>query len=168
MKFTTALLLGYVLAQQPEAFKPETFVNEWFRRWNALDGTAATTDKFLELYHPTAMHQASPTAKQIGPVFFEASAGIRKMAEDFGKSNTEAAYRLETVTANELSKQLYYVTQGPWGGPAIAVEFVGAYTVRETKKRYMFPGVAIFHVRDGKILYARIYSTRDELAEVRP
>ncbi len=52
--------------------------------------------------------------------------------------------------------------------PAVSVPFVGAYTVRETRKRYMYPGAAFFHIKDGKIIYARFYSSRDELAEVRP
>lgn len=163
------LVPWFVSAQQkPSAPSPQKVVEEWFQRWNALDGSEANTQKFLELYQPNAVHQAGPSAKQIGPVFFEAREGIRKMAEDFGRANTETAFRIETVSANEKSMQLFYVTEGPWGGPAVGIQYVGAYTVRETKKRYMYPGAAFFHIKDGKIVYARFYSTRDELTEVRP
>jgi ketosteroid isomerase-like protein len=148
--------------------KPEAVVDEWFRRWNALDGSEAALQSFLELYQPNAVHEVGPSGKQIGPVYFESRESIRKMAEDYAKANTESAYHVETVTANEVSSKLYYVTQGPWGGPAVSVQFVGAYTVRETKKRYFYPGAAFFHIQNGKIRYARFYSTRDELAEVRP
>jgi ketosteroid isomerase-like protein len=166
----TACLIPLLLyaQQKPAAPTPQTVVEEWFKRWNALDGSDASVQKFLELYAPNAMHQVGPSPKQIGPVFFDAHEGIRKMAEDFGKANSDVAYRFETVTANEKNAQLFYVTEGPWGGPAVSVPFVGAYTVRETKKRYMYPGAAFFHIKDGKIIYARFYSSRDELAEVRP
>ncbi len=170
-----AIALGCLLpllisAQQkpPAGPKPEAVVQEWFQRWNALDGSPASVQKFVELYQPNAIHETGPNAKQIGPVFFEAADGIRKMADDFGKANTELAYRFETVTANERSQQLFYVADGPWGGPAVGVQFVGAYTVRESKKRFMFPGAAFFHIKDGKIIYARFYTSRDQLAEVRP
>ncbi len=86
----------------------------------------------------------------------------------FSKANSDVAFLFETVTANEKSQQLFYVTQGPWDGPAVAVQFVGAYTVRATKKRFFYPGAAFFHLKDGKILHARFYSARDEIAEVQP
>ncbi len=165
----TLLLPLFVGAQQRTAApKPEAIVEEWFKRWNALDGSEKSVQSFLELYQPNAIHEVPPSPKQIGPVFFEAHDGIRKMAEDFGRANTESAFRLDTVTANERSTQLFYVTDGPWGGPAVAVQFMGAYTVRDTRKRYMYPGAAFFHIQEGKILYAKFYSSRDELAEVRP
>src|SRR5262245_22555763 len=164
-----ALLAPILLfAQRPAAPTPQSVVEEWFRRWNALDGSEASIQRFVDLYDANAVHQTTPSEKQIGPVFLEAREGIRKLAEDFSKANTEAAFRIETVTANEKSEQLFYVANGPWQGPGVAVQFVGAYTVRATKKRFFYPGAAFFHIKDGKILRARIYSARDELAEVQP
>jgi hypothetical protein len=158
-----------VIAQQrPGRPEPKAIVEEWFLRWNALDGSPESIQRFVDLYHPNAMHQTTGTEKQIGPVFLEAPGGVRKLAEDFSRENTEAAFRFETATANELSEQLFYVTEGPWQGPAVAVQFVGAYTVRTTKKRFFYPGAAFFHIKDGKILHARFYSARDEVAEVQP
>jgi SnoaL-like domain len=164
------LLPIFLLAQQrPDAGPaPQSIVEEWFRRWNALDGSEASIQRLVDLYHPNAMHQTTASEKQIGPVFLEAPEGIRKLAEDFSKANTEPAFRFEMATANEKSVPLFYVTQGPWDGPAVGVQFVGAYTVRATKKRFFYPGSAFFHIKDGKILHARFYSARDELAEVQP
>lgn len=164
------LLPLLLLAQQRPAAsqEPQKVVEEWFLRWNALDGSPASIQRFVDLYHPNALHQTTASPKQIGPVFLEAHEGVRKLAEDFSRDNTEPAFRLETATANEQSVQLYYVTEGPWQGPAVAVQFVGAYTVRATKKRYFYPGAAFFHIKDGKILHARFYSARDEVAEVQP
>jgi len=157
-----------IAQQRSSARTPQSVVEEWFRRWNALDGSEASIQRLVELYHPNAMHQAAPSEKQIGPVFLEAPEGIRKLAEDFSKANTEQAFRIEMVTANEKSQSLFYVADGPWDGPAVGVQFVGAYTVRATKKRYFYPGAAFFHLKDDRILYARFYSSRDELSEVQP
>jgi ketosteroid isomerase-like protein len=166
------VLIPVLLLAQQRSSAPaptaQSVVEEWFRRWNALDGSEASIQRFVDLYHPNAIHQAAPSGKQIGPVFLEAPAGIRKLAEDFSRANTDVAFRLETATANEKSQQLFYAAQGPWDGPAVGVQFVGAYTVRATKKRFFYPGAAFFHIKDGKILYARFYSARDELAEVQP
>src|SRR5262245_30732405 len=143
-------------------------VKAWLEAWNKLDGSAATTDRFVDLYTPDARHDVGVAGRPLGPEYFAAPQGIRKMAEDFGKAYTESAYRLETFTADEKAEDLIYYTEGPWGGPAVAVPFTGAFTAKETKRRFFYPGVAVFHVRAGKIAYARFYENRDELAEVRP
>ena len=143
-------------------------VQAWFEAWNHLDGTEATTQKFVDLYAPGAKHEVGPSRWRLGPEFFAAPDGIRQMAEDFGKANIEAAYRLETSTAAEKAVTMIYYTEGPWGGPAIAVPYTGAFTARDSKRRFFYPGVAVFHVKDGKITYARFYQDRDELASVRP
>jgi ketosteroid isomerase-like protein len=155
----------------PEQVAPEEIaklVHTWLETWNKLDGSEALTQAFVALYTPDARHEVGPSQKPLGPEFFAAPAGIRKMAEDFAKANTEAAYRLETSTADEKGVEMIYFARGPWGGPAIAIPYTGAYTVRETKRRYFYPGVAVFHVRNGRIFYARFYGGRDELAEVKP
>ncbi len=48
-------------------------------------------------------------------------------------------------------------TNGPWGGPALAVQIVAVYTDKESKKRYSTPGAAFFQIANGKIRRARIY-----------
>ena len=165
-KVPTVIIPGLAEAAAPEAIT--SLVKTWLDAWNKLDGTAAATQKFVDLYAPDATHEVGSPGRPLGPEFFAAPEGIRKMAEEFGKTCTEAAYRLETFTANEKASDLIYYADGPWGGPAIAVPYTGAFTVRETKRRYFYPGVAVFHIKAGKIIYARFYQDRDELAEVRP
>jgi ketosteroid isomerase-like protein len=143
-------------------------VKAWLEAWNKLDGSEAATQKFVDLYTPDARHEVGAPGRPLGPEYFAAPQGIRRMAEDFVKANTEAAYRLETFTADEKGADLIYYTEGPWGGPAVAVPYTGAFTVKETKRRFFYPGVVVFHIKDGKIAYARFYQDRDDLAEVRP
>jgi hypothetical protein len=144
-------------------------VQTWLEAWNRLDGSEAATQRFVDLYAPDARHDTGPSTKPVGPEFFAAPNGIRRLAEDFGKTHTELAYRLEAATADERAFEMIYHTDGPWGGKAIAVPYTGAYTVRATKRRYFYPGVAVFHLnKAGKITYARFYSGRDQVAEVKP
>jgi hypothetical protein len=157
------------MAEQSAPAEITKVVQAWLEAWNRLDGSEAATQRFVDLYSPDARHDTGPSNKPLGPEFFAAPNGIRKLAEDFGKAHTEPAYRLETATANERAFELIYHTDGPWGGKAIAVPYTGAYTVRATKRRYFYPGVAVFHLnKAGKITYARFYSGRDQIAEVRP
>jgi hypothetical protein len=155
----------------PEASAPEDvtkIVQTWLDAWNRLDGSEAAIERFVDLYTPEARHDLGPSA-DLGPEFFFAPNGIRRLAEDLGRTHTELAYRLETATAAERAFELIYHTNGPWGGKAIAVPFTGAYTVRASKRRFFYPGVAVFHVnKAGKITYARFYTVRDQVAEVKP
>lgn len=156
-------------AGQSAQYKPgsvESIIELWFRYYNLLDGTESTADQLLSLYTPDAMHQTGPSARQIGPVFYEGQEAIRKMALDVGTRYAELAYRVEYTSAKEKSVQLHFIAEGPWGGPAAAVEYVGGYTVKETGKRYTVPGVAVFHLVDGKIKKVRQYEASSELAEV--
>jgi hypothetical protein len=145
----------------------EDVVREWFRRWNAVDGSAASIKRLVEMYQPAAIHQLPPSPKQIGPVFMEGHDAIQKMAEDFARASTMTAFRIEATAGPGGGKpaEIFYKSQGPWGGPAIAVSFVAAYTDRASRKRHTYPGFAIFHIEAGKIRYARFYSSRDENRE---
>jgi hypothetical protein len=156
-------------AAQSVQYKPgsvESIVELFFRYYNLLDGSAETTDKFASLYAPDAMHQTGPSPRQIGPVFYEGLDAIRKMAADVGTKYAELAYRVEYTSAKEKSVQMHFTAEGPWGGTGVAVEYVGAYTVKETGKRFYVPGVAVFHIDGGKITKVRFYEATSELAEV--
>lgn len=153
--------------QQKQPLKPEEVVEEWFKRWNALDGSEEATSRLVELYLPDAIHQVGPSTKQIGSVVFEGHDAIRKMANDFAQTNADIKFRIEIITANEKSVEMLHTGAGPWGGTGIAVEYVGVYTVRETKKRFTYPGAAFFQILDGKIRRSRLYMARDELGEIR-
>jgi hypothetical protein len=156
----------------PEASAPQEItkiVQTWLEAWNRLDGSEVATQRFVDLYAPDARHHTGPSSKQLGPEFFFAPNGIRQLAEVFGKTHTELAYRLETATANERAFELIYHTDGPWGGKAVAFPYTGAYTVRASKRRFFYPGVAVLHLnKAGKITYARFYGGRDQVAEVKP
>jgi len=153
-------------AQQKEQQAPQQIIELWFRYFNQLDGSEESTKRLVGLYLPDAMHQVGPSSRQIGPVFYEGHAAITKMAMDTGARYSDLAFRAEYTTANEKSVQLVMTAEGPWGGPAAAVEYVGAYTVKEGGKRYMAPGVAIFHLQNGKIRRVRLYEATSELTEV--
>jgi len=142
---------------------PEDVVREWFRRWNALDGSEASVNHLVDLYQPACVNQTPPSSRQIGPVYMEGPEGVRKLAADFTKSFTQPAYRIDSVAAGAgKPTELFYKTQGPWGGPAIAVQYTLVATVRETKERLTLPAFAVFHIDGGKIRYARFYFTPSE------
>ena len=155
-----------------EAAAPEeiaTLVRNWLEAWNRLDGTEAATQRFVDFYTPDATHEVGAPGKGLGPEFFAAPDGIRKMAEEYGKNFSESAFRLETSTADEKAMELIYTAPGPWGGPAVAVPYTGAYTIKATKRRFFYPGVAVLQVNNvGKISHVRVYENREEVAEVRP
>jgi hypothetical protein len=152
------------LAQQKRApaTGPHDVVREWFRRWNALDGTDATAKRFIDLYQATAIHQTEPSEKQIGPVYYEGHEALRKLVDDFTKAATQPAFQIDKVASGAKSVELFFMSEGPWNGPAVGVQYTGAYTDRSTKKRHSFPGFAVFYIESGKIRYARFYTTRDE------
>ena len=147
-------LAGQILEPEPSS-EGLTVVTAWFERWGALDGT-------------DALHVAGPARHQRGTVTFSGHDAIRKMAFDFTAANERVEFRVETATANEVSRQLVYLVEGPWGGPAVAVEYVAAYTRREDGQRFYYPGAAFFQILDGKIRRARLYMATGELSEVEP
>ena len=107
-KLLVVLILAGVsiaLAQQPPQppavpQTPQQIVDLWFRYYNELDGTEATTNRLLGLYAADAMHQTGPSSRQLGPVFYEGQAAIRKMAMDTGTKYAEIAYRVEYTYTN--------------------------------------------------------------------
>ena len=152
------------LAQQkrPPATGPQEVVREWFRRWNALDGSDATAKRFIDLYQATAIHQTEPSEKQVGPVYYEGHEALRKLVDDFTKAAAQPAFQIAKETSGAKSVELFFVSVGPWDGPAVGVQYTGAYTDRSTKRRHSFPGFAVFYIENAKIRYARFYTTRDE------
>jgi ketosteroid isomerase-like protein len=90
------------------------------------------------------------------------------LAERIAATEDRRAYRLETETARETTAQLFHVTAGPWGGPAVAVQIVAVYTDHASQKRYATPGAAFFQLSDGKIRRARVYLGDGERAEIEP
>jgi hypothetical protein len=166
-----ALLSVSLLAQQPASrpdAKPEDVVKEWMQRWTQLDGTDASATRFAELYLPDGVHETGPNARQKGLVYYEGQSDVQKMAKAFGEANGEITFRINPTTANEKTSELMHVSDGPWGGQSIAVEYVAAYTVKKDKKRYMATGAAFIQIQNGKIRRARLYAPREEVMEIFP
>ena len=166
-------------AQNQTPLQPESLVDQWFIRLNALDDwyisytgkeeTDAVVDKFVDLYTKDAFHEVQPNENQLGHVVFHGHDGIRKWAADFAKKYVQLAYRIDYITRNEKSAQLTYAVKPAWGGVAAAVEFSAVYTNREDRKRFLIPGSAFFLFDDtGKIQRVRIYMLKDEAEEIEP
>ena len=141
-------------------------VSEWFESMNALDGSEASLDALVALYHPDALHITGPESHQLGSVTFAGHDNIRKMARDFAATYESPRFRIEVATAREKSMRLFHRADGPWGGTGVAVEYVAAYTRREDGARVMVPGAAFFQLADGKIRRARFYVATGEIAPV--
>lgn len=155
-------------AKPPESADAQKIVEAWFTRWNALDGTAASAQAIVDLYTPDALHSTGPANHQLGTVTFHGHEGIQKMVGDYVAAYEKPSFRIEAVTAREQTARLFNSANGPWGGPAVAVEFVAAHTSREDGKRLMCPGAAFFQIEKGKIRRLRIYMSTGELVEVEP
>jgi hypothetical protein len=171
-----AALVWIALGLQPAAPAPagdgtagaESLVRTWFDRWNALDGTDASLDAWVTLYHPDALHTTGPASHQKGTVTFSGHDGLRALARMTLEATERPAYRIEIETAREQSALLFHSAPGPWGGPSVAVQFAAVYTLKETGVRSMTPGAAFFQILDGRIRRARIYLAADERAEIEP
>ncbi len=173
--FVLALILSAPMglaAQSPTGDagrqKPEDLVHEWFKRWNALDGSPESVNKLLELYHPDAVQLMGPRDGQIGPALYEGQRVIRTMAEQLSAEYSRLAYYVKARTIQEKTAELMYTTAMPWGGSAVAVEFGASYDMRDTGKRFMVSGAAFFEFLDGRISRLRLYHAAGETLEVKP
>src|SRR5437764_6610791 len=118
---------------QAKEVKPSDLIEEWFIRWNELDGTPEKAAHLVELYSPDAMQLMGPGADQIGTLSFTGEAKLKAMAELFGKTYSAITFRINQLTLKEKTAKLVPVTEAPWGGVSAAVELTGAYTDRATK-----------------------------------
>jgi hypothetical protein len=144
----------------------EAVVRTWVDRWNALGADPATVDALVALYAPDALHITGPSADQRGTATYRGHDGIRVLATRIAATEDRKTYRIDTETARETTAMLFHQTSGPWGGPAVAVQIVAAYTDRATHKRYAIPGAAFFQLSGGKIRRLRVYLGEGERAEV--
>ncbi len=163
------LPLGAAQAPAPAGdATPEAVVRLWIDRWNALDGEPGTLDAFVALYAPDALHIAGPTSDQRGTATYHGHQGVRVMAARVAAGTERRTYRIESETAREATALLFHQATGPWGGPAVAVQIIAAYTDRATQKRYAAPGALFFQLDGGRIRRARVYLGDGERAEVEP
>ena len=141
-------------------------MRQWFDRFNAIGAEPKAIDALIEMYTPDALHITGPSPDQRGTATYRGPDGIRVLLTRIAASQDRLAYRIETETAREETATLIHTTNGPWGGPAVAVQMVAVYTDKESKKRYSVPGAAFFQFANGKIRRARIYFAEAERAEV--
>jgi hypothetical protein len=139
---------------------------EWIERWNALGAAPDTVEAFVALYEPDALHITGPTADQRGTATYRGHDGLRVLAQRVAATEDRRTYRLETETARESTATLFHQTAGPWGGAAVAVQIVAAYTDHATQKRYAIPGALFLQLDGNKIRRARMYLGEGERAEV--
>jgi len=153
--------------EQKKIQTAQQLVQEWFRRWNALEeGTPEAREKFMELYSAHALHISGPSEKQIGTVMYQGHDEILRMAEMLPKKYSRIAFYIKVRTVQEKTSDLLSASLTPAGGVAVAAEFGGSFDMRDTKKRFMIPGTVFFDIQDGKIERARIYFARGEDSEV--
>lgn len=161
-----AALLSAQAPAPPAASTPAALVRQWIERLNALSDAPATVEAFVALYAADALHITGPTPDQRGTATYRGHAGIRVLAVRIAAGEQRRVYRLDTETARESTASLVHETNGPWGGPAAAVQIVATYTDPATKKRYAAPGAVFFQIEGGKIRRARVYMGDGERAEV--
>ena len=190
-KWRVAVLLFlffFCVDVRPQAIKPseksdkagldaDQLVREWFRRLNALDDWWITFDgkeepevvvnKMVELYSPEVLQFVDPSEDQLGTVTLSGHAGIRKWADDFARRNVQLAYRLQDQTLKEKTADLIMTTLPPWGGLAATVEFTAFYTGRQSRRRFMGPGVALFQFDEaGKVRRLRFLLPKEHMQEI--
>lgn len=164
----SALAIAAPVSAQTPAAPPASaaLVRQWIERVNALSDQPATLDAFVALFAPDALVTTGPTADQRGTVTYRGASGLRTFASRLAAREHDRSYRLETETARESTASLLHETSGPWGGPAVAVQIVAAYTDASTGTRYVVPGAAFFQISGGTIRRLRLYFGEGERAEV--
>lgn len=160
------LVVLSVMNSAAQQASPEQVVRQWIDRWNALGTAPAAIDALVSMYEPDALHITGPSPDQRGTATYRGPEGLRVHLARVAASQDRLSYRIETQTAREQTSELMHATNGPWGGPAVSVQMVAAYTDKASKKRYSIPGAAFFQFSNGKIRRARIYYAEGERAEV--
>lgn len=160
-------LLAASRAAQEEPASGPRVVEDWFEAVNALDGSPESVERLLAFYHPDAQQIQGPTSdRERGTVTFDGTRALETMARRLGERYERIQYRIEVVTANEVSRRLFHRADGPWGGESLAVQFWAAYTRREDGRRFAHPGAAFFQLEGGKIARLRLYAADGERSEV--
>ncbi|HYR83224.1 MAG TPA: nuclear transport factor 2 family protein [Terriglobia bacterium] len=171
---TPAAELEKLKAEQERIQKAKDLVREWFKRWNALDESEESINKFAELYRPDALHLTGPQDDLIGTAFYQGQDMIRKLAQHAGKTYCRQAFYIKTRTSlNQVGEDggaktvdLITAASTSLGMISVVVELGASYDYRETKKRFMAPGAAFFEIQDGKIARLRMYYSKGEHFEV--
>ena len=139
----------------------------WFRLLDDLDGSDESRAAFLALYAEDALHIQGPTGDyQRGTATYWGREKVGLLLDRLLGEWKDHSVFTEVATAGEVSETLWAETDGPWGGPLIAVQFTIAGTRRDDETRWHIPGAAFFRVRGGELVRVRIYLGLGEAAEV--
>lgn len=159
--------------------KVDNLVHEWFKRLNALDDwfismegkeePESVVNSFVEMYSADALMILSPSEDQIGSVTLMGPESVRKWANAFARKFVDVNYRINMQTRNEQTIEQIQVLDPPWGGNQASVEFMAAYSLRDSRRRFMAPGAAFLEFdNDGKLRRVRLYISKDEQGEIYP
>ena len=162
------------------ALDPAKLAEEWLNRLNALDdwhlsvegkevGLDEVVNNMMGLYAPDVIAELPPHDEdQIGPIMLRGSGNLRKWVEKIARTQVKLLYihKRQTVGSFE-GERLVYSTPLPWGGLGLSFQIIGAYSLRENRRKFTAPGMVVLQVGvDGKIKRLRLYLT--ETAEVVP
>jgi hypothetical protein len=158
--------------------EPDRLAEEFINRLNALDdwyltvdgkeqGVDILVDKMMELFAPDVVANVPPhDPEQIGQVMLRGKENVRKWVDRIARTQVRLEYIRTRQTAGEYEGvPLVYSTPLPWGGLGIAYQIVGAWSLREDRRRFMAPGSVFLEFgKDGKIQRLRLYLS--EISEV--
>jgi len=162
------------------ALDPAKLAEEWLNRLNALDdwhlsvegkevGLDEVVNNMMGLYAPDVIAELPPHDEdQIGPIMLRGSGNLRKWVEKIARTQVKLLYihKRQTVGSFE-GERLVYSTPLPWGGLGLSFQIIGAYSLRENRRKFTAPGMVVLQVGvDGKIKRLRLFLT--ETAEVVP
>jgi hypothetical protein len=177
--FVAVNLHAQAAADSPEQKQAEEFL----KRLNALtdwhltvdgkeDGLDPLVNNMMELFAPDALAEVPPHDKeQIGPVMLRGRDNVKKWVEAVARTQSRLEYYIKRQTEGPTGDfegwRLIYSAKLPWGGTGIAFPIMGVWSQRDTRHRYMAPGVTfIQYGTDGKIKRLRLLL--GEIEEVVP
>ena len=98
---------------------------------------------------------------QIGSVMLRGKDNVRKWVDRIARTQVRLNYLMKRQTDGPTGDfegwRLVYSTKLPWGGTGIAFQIIGAWSLREDRRRFTAPGsVFIQYGPDGKIRRLRL------------
>jgi len=153
---------------------------DWTDRMNGLsnwylsldgkeDGANQVVDRMMELFAPDVIIQVPPhDPEQIGPVMLVGSGQVRKWVDKIAKTQVDIKYKIQRQTEQASDGEIMVHSKPlPWGGVSISFQVLGAYSLRQDRRRFLELGaVFIQYGEDGKIRRLRLLlSEKDEVLD---
>jgi len=156
-------------ADSPEQKLAEQFLtrlnalSDWYLSVDGKEvGIDQRIDSMMELYAPDVLAEVPPHDKdQIGSVMLRGKDNVRKWVDRIARTQVRLNYLMKRQTDGPTGDfegwRLVYSTKLPWGGTGIAFQIIGAWSLREDRRRFTAPGsVFIQYGPDGKIRRLRL------------